>query len=153
VNSFIHKNWNRSLLLYHFACPTNYRHVVVSDESDELETTLVQICLEISDRYEIEFFEIGVDKNQIYFLIQSAPTYSPTRIITIVKSITGRELFARIPALKKALWRSAFWSNEFYVDTVEQYDKESGTHRYIAGQGLVDYRSLYEAVEKSLPLL
>ena len=142
MSRLIRKTHNVSVLLYHFVCPTKYRRAVISTEVDE---ALVQICTEIADRYEIEFLEIGADKNHVHFLIQSVPTHSPTKIITIVKSLTARELFARMPALKKSLWGSAFWSSGFYVDTVGRYNNESGTRRYIVEQGIADYQPLYEA--------
>jgi REP element-mobilizing transposase RayT len=37
------------------------------------------ICIEISKRYEINFLEIGVDKDHVHFLIQSVPKYSPKK--------------------------------------------------------------------------
>jgi REP element-mobilizing transposase RayT len=36
--------------MYHFVCPAKYRRVVFSKEVDK---TLKEVCLQISDRYEI----------------------------------------------------------------------------------------------------
>jgi putative transposase len=141
VSRFVHKSHNVSVLLYHFVCPTKYRRAVLTPEVD---AALVSICQEIANRYEIEFIEIGVDRNHVHFLIQSVPTYSPTKIIRIIKSITARELFLQMPELKKALWGSAFWSSGFYVNTVGRYGDESGTRRYIEQQGMPDYEPLYD---------
>ncbi len=44
------------------------------DES--VDAVLKEVCLEIEKRYEIEFVEIGVDKDHVHFLVQSVPTYS-----------------------------------------------------------------------------
>jgi REP element-mobilizing transposase RayT len=52
----------------------------------------------------VTFVEIGTDKDHVHFLIQSVPSYSPTQIARIVKSITAREIFRQIPSVKKALW-------------------------------------------------
>ena len=68
----------------------------------------------ISERYEIYFIEIGVDKDHVHFLVQSVPMYSPTKITRIIKSITGREMFRRVPEIKKKLWGGQFWSKGFY---------------------------------------
>ena len=35
-------------------------------------------------RYEIWFLEIGVDRDHAHFLVQSLPTYSPTKIVQTV---------------------------------------------------------------------
>jgi putative transposase len=56
----------------------------------------------------IEFLEIGTDKNHVHFLVQSVPSYSPTKIIQTIKSITAREIFARHPEVKKKLWSGQF---------------------------------------------
>jgi putative transposase len=95
------KSHNVSVLVYHFVCPAKYRRVVFDQKVDE---KLKEICLEIAKRYEIEFIEIGTDKDHVHFLIQSVPMYSPTKIIRIVKSLTAREIFKRAPEVKLKLW-------------------------------------------------
>jgi hypothetical protein len=49
--------------------------------------------LEIEAGYEINFVEIGADEDQVHFLEQSVPSLPITRIVTIIKSITAREIF------------------------------------------------------------
>jgi REP element-mobilizing transposase RayT len=90
VSEYIHKSHNVSVILYHAVCPAKYRRVVFTGEVDQV---LKDICLDISERYEIRFIEIGVDDDHVHFLIQSVPMYSPTRVMRIVKSITAREIF------------------------------------------------------------
>ena len=100
MSIYIHKSHNVSVLIYHIVCPAKYRNVIFSEEVDQ---TLKEICLEISKRYEIHFLEIGTDKDHIHFLVQSVPTYSPTKIVRTIKSITDRETFRRIPSINKDL--------------------------------------------------
>ena len=109
------KSHNISILIYHFVCPAKYRKVVLGDEVDEV---LKETCLEIEKRYEIKFIEIGTDKDHVQFLIQSVPMYSAKRIIQAVKSITAREIFAKVPEVKKKLWGGEFWTDGYYVSTV-----------------------------------
>jgi REP element-mobilizing transposase RayT len=101
MSEYIHKSHNVSVLIYHLVCPEKYRRVVFSKEVD---TVLKEICLEIAKRYEIIFLEIGTDQNHVLFLLQSVPSYSPTRIATIIKSITAREIFKQVPTVKEQLW-------------------------------------------------
>jgi REP element-mobilizing transposase RayT len=86
LSEYVHKSHNVSVLMYHFVCPAKYRRSVFGKEVDE---TLKEVCLEISKRYEIEFLGIGTDKNHVHFLVQSVPTYSPTKIIQTIKSLTA----------------------------------------------------------------
>ena len=130
-SEYIHKSHNVSVLLYHFVCPAKYRRAVLDEKVDRV---LKDICLEIAKRYEIEFLEIGTDKNHVHFLVQSVPRYSPTKIITMIKSLTAREVFARVPSAKKQLWSSEFWTDGYYVSTVGrdvigQYVKNQGSEK------------------------
>jgi putative transposase len=101
MSKLIHKRHNVSILMYHIVCPAKYRRVVLTPEVDAV---LRDVCMEIEKRYEIEFLEIGTDKDHVHFLVQSVPTYSPTKIVRTIKSITAREIFKRVPTVKKQLW-------------------------------------------------
>jgi len=132
VSEYIHKGHNVSVLLYHFVCPAKYRRVVFSPEVDQ---SLKEVCLEISNRYEIIFIEIGTDQDHVHFLIQSVPTMSPTRIIQAVKSITAKEIFKRNREVKQKLWGGEFWTKDFYVNTVGRHGDENTIQKYVKEQG------------------
>ena len=125
----IYKEQNVSVLMYHIVCPAKYRRVVVVDQ------VLRDVCLEIGLRYEIVFVEIGTDRDHVHFLVQSVPTYSPTKIVRMIKSITAREIFQRVPTVKKQLWGGEFWTNGYYVSTVGQHGSEAQIQQYVANQG------------------
>ena len=132
MSLYIHKSHNVSVLLYHIICPAKYRKAVFSDEvGDELK----EICIEISKRYEIHFIEIGTDGDHVHFLVQSVPTYSPTKIVRTVKSITARELFRRLPSVKEVLWGGEFWTDGYYIETVGKKGNETVIQKYIQSQG------------------
>jgi REP element-mobilizing transposase RayT len=61
--------------------------------SESVDITIKETCIEISKRYQIHFLEIGTDDDHVHFLVQSVPLYSPTKIVTTIKSITAREVF------------------------------------------------------------
>ena len=93
----MHKRHNVSVLLYHIVCTVKYRKSAFTERVDKL---LKEICMEIEQRYEITFLEIGTDENHVHFLVQSVPSYSPTKLVRTIKSITAREIFARFPTIK-----------------------------------------------------
>jgi len=137
-----------TVLLYHFVCPAKYRRVVFSESVDK---TLKGVCLELSKRYEIHFLEIGVDKNHVHFLVQSVPMYSPTRIITIIKSLTAREIYKVHPEVKKILWGGAFWSSGYFANTVSKFGDESTISRYVRDQGIEkEYIKLHSDMQLKL---
>ena len=132
MSKYIHIRHNVSVLLYHLVCPAKYRRVVFTEDVD---AHLKDVCLEIAKRYEIQFVEIGTDHDHVHFLIQSVPSYSPTQIARIVKSITAREIFQRVPSVKKLLWGGEFWSKGFFINTVGQKGNEESIATYVRNQG------------------
>ena len=122
--------------------PAKYRKKIFDDAVDK---TLKEVCLEISERYEIHFVEIGNDVDHVHFLIQSVPTLAVTRIVTIIKSITAREIFAKHKDVKKVLWGGNLWTSGYYVNTVGQYGNTEVIQKYIQNQGKdIEYTKLHE---------
>jgi REP element-mobilizing transposase RayT len=132
MSHLIRKSHNVSILVYHFVCPAKYRRAVIDEEVDQV---LKEVCLDIAKRYQIEFLEIGTDGDHTHFLVQSVPSYSPTKIITIIKSLTAKEIFVRVPSVKKQLWGGEFWSDGYYVSTVGQHATEEVVKQYVKQQG------------------
>ena len=142
MSEYVHKQRNVSVLLYHLVCPAKYRRVVFSEDVDWV---LKDVCLEIAKRYEIVFIEIGVEKDHVHFLLQSVPSYSPTRIARMIKSITAREIFKRVPTVKKQLWGGEFWSKGYFMSTVSRHGNEDTIKNYVKNQGRSekDYKKLH----------
>lgn len=147
-SEYIHKSHNVSVLLYHFVCPAKYRKVVFNEAIDQ---SLKEICIEISKRYQIYFLEIGTDNNDVHFLVQSVPTYSATKIITVIKSITAREIFKQHPEVKKQLWGGEFWSDGYYANTVSKFGDENTISQYVQEQGRAkEYKQLHKSDQLKL---
>ena len=132
MSIYIHKGHNVTILLYHLVFPTKYRRLVIDDKVDKLIT---DVCLEIGKRYEIHFVEIGSDKDHVHFLVQSIPMITVTRIVTIIKSITARQVFEKMPELKKELWGSSLWASGYYAATVGKHGNETVIAKYVKEQG------------------
>ena len=121
MSKYIHKSHNATVLIYHLVFPAKYRRVVFNKQVEE---KLRDICIEIEARYEVKFLEIGVDKDHVHMLVQSVPTYSVTKVVTMIKSITAREIFKQCPEVKKQLWGGEFWSDGYFASTVGKHGDE-----------------------------
>ena len=139
MSEHIYKRHNKTLLLYHIVCPAKYRRKVFTEE---VEHTLKEVSMGISERHEMHFVEIGADEDHVHFLIQSVPTYSPQRIVQIVKSITAKEIFRLHPEVKKKLWGGKFWTSGYYANTLGQYGNEKAIKEYVRKQGRI-YRQIH----------
>ena len=132
MSKHIHKSHNVSTLIYHLVRPTKCRRAVFTSG---VTGGLKEICLGISERYEIRFLEIGTDEDHAHFLTQSVPMYGPRRIVQIIKSLTARRMFERKPELRRQLWGSQFWTDGYYVSPVGQQGNGATIADYVRSQG------------------
>ncbi len=140
MSEYIHKSHNVTVLLYHLVFPAKYRKAVFDEKVDK---ELKEICLEIERRYQLKFLEIGTDKDHVHFLVQSVPMYSVTKLVTMIKSLTAREMFKRRPEVKKILWGGEFWTDGYFASTVGKHGDENMIGKYVKNQGNT-YEKLHE---------
>ena len=146
MSKYIHKGHNVTVLLYHLVLPAKYRRAVFDPQTDGV---LKEVCLEIEKRYQIKFLEIGTDKDHVHFLVQSMPTYTVTKIVTTIKSLTAREIFRRCPHVKKQLWGGEFWTDGYFASTVGKHGDENMISNYVKSQGN-EYEKLHKCSQLSL---
>ena len=132
MSEYIHKSHNVTVLMYHLVFPAKYRRSVIDEAVDK---ELKDVCLEIEQRYDVKFLEIGTDKDHVHFLVQSVPMYSVKKIVQMIKSLTAREVFRRCPHVKKKLWGGEFWSDGYFASTVGKHGNEAMIGNYVKGQG------------------
>ncbi len=128
---------NKTNLVYHLLCVVKYRKNVLDSM---VTTTIVSTCLEIQEKYHIQFIEIGTDVNYIHFLLQAPPKYSPTQIVTMLKSLTARKVFEKHPEVKQQLWGGEFWSDGYWMVTVSQNVSEKEIKDYVRNKGNGKYK-------------
>ncbi len=147
MSKLTHKRHNVSVLMYHIVCPAKYRRAIFTPE---VVKVLTEVCLEIEKRFEIEFLEIGADQDHAHFFVQSVPSYSPTKIVRVIKSLTAREIFRQVVSVKQQLWGGELWTDGYYISTVGQYAGEEQIRHYVQKQGTAkDYKQL---LVRQLPL-
>ena len=139
MDEHVYKRHNKTLLLYHLVFPVKYRRKVIGGMISDY---IKEICLEIGERYEIQFVEIGTDEDHVHFLIQSVPTMAISKIVQTIKSITAREVFKNYPEVRTQLWGGNFWTSGFYANTVGQYGNKEVIKKYVENQGR-KYKSMH----------
>ncbi len=120
--------------------PAKYRRAVFDGAVDEV---LRDVCLEVEKRYQVKFLEIGTEKDHVHFLVQSVATYSVTKLVAVIKSVTAREVFRLCPHVKKQLWGGEFWTVGYFASTVGKHGNEATIRNYVNEQGGV-YQQLHE---------
>ncbi len=71
------------------------------------------------------------------------PTYTVTKLVTVIKSITAREIFRLCPHVKTQLWGGEFWSDGYFASSVGRHGDENTIKDYVKGQGL-KYQKIHE---------
>ncbi|NLA40163.1 MAG: IS200/IS605 family transposase [Smithella sp.] len=140
MSEYIHKSHNVTVLIYHLVFPAKYRRAIFDKGVDNF---LKEVCLDIEKRYQMKFLEIGTDRDHVHFLVQTVPTYSVTKVVTTIKSITAREILSRSPEVRKQLWGGEFWTDGYYAGTVGKHGNENTVTNYVKRQG-TDYQILHE---------
>jgi putative transposase len=119
---------------YHLVTAVKYRKALLNKQVEEC---IKETLHGISERYEIVIDEIGFDENHIHIFCGAPPRMSPLRVMSIVKSITARQIFEKFPRLKKEeLWGGEFWSDGKYIGTVGEATSEKTIKNYIRNQSL-----------------
>ena len=101
----------------------------------EVVAELVHISQAIVERHEFEIEMLGADKNHVHLLCTAHPKMAAGKIVGIYKSITARELFKALPALRKELWGGAFWTSSYFAATVGRFGGYESVKRYVKEQG------------------
>ena len=121
---------------YHLVIVMKYRRkIFVKKEYIDFLCSLVS---EIGERYEFEIEELGSDGDHVHILVSAPPRYAPSRIMQVIKSITGRMMFKQFPEIKQQLWGGELWSDGGFVGTIGQAMGLENMKKYIQRQGSKD---------------
>ena len=140
MSTFVRKSHDVTVLLHHLVFPAKYRRAVFDASVDQAPR---EVCLEIGARYQVKFLEIGADRDHVHFLVRSVPTYSVTKLVTIIESLTAREVFRRRPDVRKKLWGGELWTDGYFAGTVGRQGNERTIGAYVKRQGST-YQKIHE---------
>ena len=127
-------HWHHSVseCYYHIQLTVKYRKSMLSDE---VEQVILEIMSGLKLRYEIDIQTVGFDKNHVHILCRFLPKYSGGQVVRTVKSLTAREVFKRVPSVKRNLWGGEFWTDGYYISTISGRGSKDTIEKYIANQG------------------
>lgn len=130
---------------YHIMFAIKYRKSLLKEQ--EMIDYFKLILSELSKRFYFEFEAVGTDSNHVHLFMSASPTYSPSKIVQIVKSITARELFAKFPKLKEFLWGGEFWNDAYYVATICDGAVAEIIKNYVQKQGSEEEKEDYKQMK------
>lgn len=101
---------------------------------EDIEISLKEILLSISQRYNFEIIEMEVMPDHIHLFISAKPIAAPVDIVRTIKSITAIEIFKKYPRLKQFYSKcGSLWSKGYFVSTIGKVSAET-VKKYIEEQ-------------------
>ena len=89
-------------------------------------------------RPEVEYFEIGMDKDHVYLHMMIPPKYAVSEIVGQIKVNTSKGLRVKFSFLEEVYWGTrSIWSKGFFVSTVGV--NEQTIRNYVRWQGGEDF--------------
>ena len=117
---------------YHMVMCVKYRKKMLLEQS-RIEF-LKEIMQGLALRYYFKFEAIGIDEDHFHVVLGAAPRYSPSQIMSIIKSWSARLIFKKYPYIRKELWGGEFWSDGGHIDTVSEYGGLDRIKKYVKEQ-------------------
>jgi putative transposase len=95
---------------------------------------LKKLFAEIAGEYEFQIDTMEVMEDHVHVFIEVPPSYSPARVVQIMKSISAKELYKRYPEMRKKMWSGAIWGEGYFVRSVGDVVTSDVIRRYIKYQ-------------------
>ena len=109
-------------------CP-KYRKAVMKGA---VAARLRALFYEIGYAYDIEIDTMGVASDHVHLFCAFPPRLSIVQVVTRLKSISARAIFAEFPQVKRQLWGGQFWEDSYFARTVGEEVTADIIRRYIA---------------------
>ena len=133
-------------LKYHLVWIPKYRkHILTGDVVGYLK----EVFNHIAEEYRFEIDTMEVVEDHVHIFLEAPPRYAPAKVVQIMKSISGRELFKKFPKIKKQLWAGELWNDGYFVRSVGDKVTTDIIRKYIKYQSHEDSPSQLTMFDKS----
>jgi putative transposase len=86
--------------------------------------------------------------DRVHIFVEVPPRYSPSQAMQILKNVSARRVFKKFPKLRKQLWAREFWSDGYFVMSVDDKVTTEIIRRYIEYQTHAENSSQLLMLEK-----
>ena len=100
----------------------------------EVGQYLKEIFQAIAEEYEFMIDTMEVMEDHVHIFLEAPPSYSPSRVVQILKSISAREVMKKFPKVKKGMWSGKIWSDGYFVRSVGDKVTADVIRKYIKYQ-------------------
>jgi putative transposase len=122
-------------LKYHLVWIPKYRKQIFNREISDYTKDIFN---KIAEEYGFRVDTMEVMEDHVHVFVEVPPRYSPARVVQIMKSISGREVFSKFPELRKQLWAGELWNDGYFVCSVGDEVTADVIRKYIEYQAHED---------------
>ena len=102
-------------LKYHLVWVPKYRARILGGEVNRY---LKEVFEQIAEEYGFHIITVEIMEDHVHILIEVPPSYSPSEIVQVLKSISAREIFKKFPKMKKMMWSGKIWNEGYFVRSI-----------------------------------
>ncbi len=132
-------------LKYHLVWVPKYRAHILGGEVTQY---LKGIFRQIAEEYDFQIEAMEVMADHVHVFIEAPPSYSPSEIVQVLKSISAKEVFKKYPRMRKIMWSGKMWNEGYYVRSVGDKVTSEVIKKYIKYQKYEDKDSQLRMFEK-----
>jgi len=112
MNTYRSTRHAKFLINYHFVWIPKYRKDFLKDL--EVKKTVEETVQELSKAYKFDILALEIMPDHIHLFISALPRYSPSELINVIKSATGRKIGQKFPQYKQ---KGSVWTRAYFVAT------------------------------------
>ena len=117
-------------IAYHFTFIPKYRRRRLVGNIKTRLDGMIRFCAQIN---QFEILELNIQPDHIHLLLTAKPSYSPAKIMQLIKGGTSKKLKEIFPNLDESIWTNGFWSDGYFIGTIGHRDM-SDVIKYIKNQ-------------------
>ena len=108
-------------------CPKYKKKIL----DEEIQPRVKELFFEIANHFDFEIDRCEASEDHIHILISFPPRYSVSKVVGIIKSISGSKIFKEFPKVKEKLWGGHFWEQGYFYRTVGEQVTDDVIRKYI----------------------
>ena len=113
---------------YHLVWCPKYRKKILSEE---IRPRIKELFFEISSHFDFEIDRCEIAEDHVHILLSFPPRYSVSKVVGVLKSISGSKIFKDFPRVKRQLWGGHFWEQGYFYRTIGEQVTDDVIRKYI----------------------
>jgi putative transposase len=113
---------------YHLVWASKYRKWILRRD---IRARIKEIFKEISSNHDFEIDTLEVAEDHVHIFLSFPPRHSISKVVGMLKSISGSVIFQEHPEVKQELWGGEFWEDGYFVRTVGDKVTKEVIRKYI----------------------